>query len=637
MNIKDIAKLAGVSVSTVSKIVNKKDDSISPETRERVLKIVKEYNYSPYSSNNIANSKPTWVIGILLNSSISLDSTLDGIMEKAQQYGYSTLVYNNSGSEEQELKNITSLCKTKVDGIIWEPVAQESLDHLHYLEKLNVPIQTIGPNGGDNSLLLPYEDAAYRLTQELIQQKHKKIACLVTQGRRTSAFINGYKKCLFDNHLNFDPELVFNEISDSLVHKISNHDVSGIITSHYFKALELYSVVTKLGMQIPDELSLVSLKNDYNEITFSTDTRELSTITIKNADFGNYLCDKLIQSIEKKNDKRHSFLQDFQLDNLATLSKPFDWLAPQITVVGSINIDTYLNTSQLPHDGATIFLSNSSVLPGGKGINQAIGVAKLGHRVKLIGTVGADLNSDCIYKILEENGISINGIKRTRNTDTGKAYIFVDAKGSSMISVLPGANNKLSPEDLQDKKELFNDSAYCLIQTEIPLATVEEACNLAHAAGAQTILKPAAYSSIPASILSKTDILVPNEDELNRLCPENISLEEKAAKLLNLGIKAVVVTCGNMGSYVKSADISKHIPASDFPAVDSTGASDAFISAFASYLLYGFSLEDAVKIATYAAGFSISRDGVVNSLVDKQALESYISKRDLKLDHNLGS
>ena len=78
MNIKEIAQLAGVSTSTVSKIVNQKDESISQETRERVLKIVKEYNYTPYSS--AASHQKTWVIGILLRSSISFDKTLDGII-----------------------------------------------------------------------------------------------------------------------------------------------------------------------------------------------------------------------------------------------------------------------------------------------------------------------------------------------------------------------------------------------------------------------------------------------------------------------------------------------------------------------------------------------------------------------------
>lgn len=132
MNIKEIAHLAGVSTSTVSKIVNQKDESISSETRERVLKIVKEYNYTPYASATASPAK-TWILGILLRSSVSLDSTLDGIIQTAQSNGYSTLVYNSYSDMEQELKNITSLCKNNVDGIIWEPVSKESLKYITHL------------------------------------------------------------------------------------------------------------------------------------------------------------------------------------------------------------------------------------------------------------------------------------------------------------------------------------------------------------------------------------------------------------------------------------------------------------------------------------------------------------------------
>ena len=96
-------------------------------------------------------------------------------------------------------------------------------------------------------------------------------------------------------------------------------------------------------------------------------------------------------------------------------------------------MDTYLNVPQLPHTGKTVITSTSSVYPGGKGINQAIGASRLGHRVTLIGNVGSDLDSDNIYRALNENGVETHGVKRCLQTDTGKAYIFVDSNGDSMI------------------------------------------------------------------------------------------------------------------------------------------------------------------------------------------------------------
>ncbi|MCT6919060.1 MAG: LacI family transcriptional regulator, partial [Bifidobacteriales bacterium] len=125
MNIKDIAKLAGVSTSTVSKIVNHKDSSITEATRSKVLDLVKKYHYTPYAS-----SKPnttSWRIGVLLSSSISLDSTLDGIIQQAQASGYGTLVFNSYSNQEQEEQNIQAAIEHRVDGIIWEPIDKSSL------------------------------------------------------------------------------------------------------------------------------------------------------------------------------------------------------------------------------------------------------------------------------------------------------------------------------------------------------------------------------------------------------------------------------------------------------------------------------------------------------------------------------
>ena len=118
MNIRDIARIAGVSTSTVSKIVNGKDSSISEETRKKVLTIVKEYHYKPYAS--ASQRTRSYTIGVLLRSPISFDSTLDGIIQAAQNAGYATDAYNSYSDPERELKNIAAICGRNVDGVIWE-------------------------------------------------------------------------------------------------------------------------------------------------------------------------------------------------------------------------------------------------------------------------------------------------------------------------------------------------------------------------------------------------------------------------------------------------------------------------------------------------------------------------------------
>ena len=151
MNIRDIARIAGVSTSTVSKIVNGKDSSISEETRKKVLTIVKEYHYKPYAS--ASQRTRSYTIGVLLRSPISFDSTLDGIIQAAQNAGYATDAYNSYSDPERELKNIAAICGRNVDGVIWEPATPDSLAYASQFPE-STPLLTIGPNGGDQSLLL---------------------------------------------------------------------------------------------------------------------------------------------------------------------------------------------------------------------------------------------------------------------------------------------------------------------------------------------------------------------------------------------------------------------------------------------------------------------------------------------------
>ncbi len=186
----------------------------------------------------------------------------------------------------------------------------------------------------------------------------------------------------------------------------------------------------------------------------------------------------------------------------------------------------------------------SATYPGGKGTNQAVGAARLGHRVSLVGSVGDDLDAVSIYQALAEHGVSAEGVQRCPGRETGKAYIFVDPEGESMISILSGANRQLTPQRLREQAHLFARTGYCLIQTEIPMDAVYEACRLARESGAKTILKPSACRELPPALLELVDILVPNSDELREICPQEDSLPNRARRLLEQGAGTVIVTLG---------------------------------------------------------------------------------------------
>lgn len=551
------------------------------------------------------------------------------MIEYAQQTGYSPIILNSLGDHKQELRNITSLCTKQVDGIIWDPINESSLKNLKHIETLNIPHVLLGKWKDEASYWVPYEEISYFLTEQLIEKKHKRIACIVREDKSKEHFINGYKKALFKYNLKFNDSMIINTLDFSINDFIIEKQISGFVSADFYKSIELYNLTMQSGLKAPNDYSLLSIRND-TDIEFTNYQNSLSTVTINKTDFGAHICQALINLITKAEEPK-PFNEKMVLANTKSIGIPAENERSKVLVVGSINMDTYLYSSKLPHNGATNFLSNLSKRPGGKGLNQAIGTAKLGHQVRLIGCIGTDSDSNTMFQELKKNSVDTEGITRSNETETGQAYISVESSGDSMISILPGANAELSPTFIKNKHELFSNVKYCLVQTEIPIDAVEMTCTLATENAVKTILKPSASKKIPDSLLAKVDYLIPNEEELTSLCPDYKTIEEKVDFLISKGVGNVIVTLGKNGCFLKNSKQGKYFPAANFSAVDSTGASDAFISALSAYLLRDYCLEKAIQIAIYAAGFLVSRDGITTALVDRTTLESYIAKKEPQL------
>lgn len=625
MTIKDIAQMAGVSISTVSKVMNRKDASISPETRERVLRIAKEFHYSPYSATIGAGTK-TYLLGVIVRSA-EANQTLSGVIQAARGLGYTVLVSESAGQTGQEMRGIAAMCRHNVDGVLWEPVCKESLSCADRLRAAGIPYLLYHTDLPEQALNTDIEQLGYNATRELILAHHTDIACLLSDGSRTEPFFNGYRKCLFEAGIPYQESLVFHDVSESLIHKITGHALTGIVSSHFAASLRLYRELYAMHFQIPQDVSLISLRSDSREVTAFP---EISTYTVPHQQFGRHLCSQIVSLVENAEYVPIPFEIRPQLDNRATIAAPYSRDAHPIVVVGSINIDNYLKMDRLPTTGKSTLTSHFSVYPGGKGFNQAVGAAKLGAPSVLIGAVGSDVDSDLIYSALQQESIDSRGVYRFSDSTTGKAYIFVQKDGDSLISILSGANGSLTPDNILQNSRLFENSRFCLVQTEIPQETVLAACRTARSFGAATILKPSACAALDPELIRQVNIIVPNYDEICLLAPGD-TLSQRADYFLNQGVETVIVTLGNDGCYVKTAALEEHVPAARFPAIDNTGACDAFISALAVYLQDGFSLSRAVRIASYAAGFSITREGVSNSLVDRDTLEAYLRQQEPEL------
>lgn len=623
MNIRELAQLAGVSASTVSKIMNNKDSSISPSTRERVLQIAKQYNYQSYSSL-IEKGTTTLTLGVVFRSASTMNLTLDGILNAAQNAGYTILLRESGDDPEREAQNISVLCSHHVDGLIWEFVNKDSEKNMPFLERQEIPAVIFHSEYG-NAVNIDYQELGRQAAQTLVDAGHTSIACIRAPIPGREAFTAGYQRCLFENHIPLEEDLFFGQIDSQLTQKIASHAISGVVCAHYETAARLYDAVRKLRYELPYDVSIVSLRDE----SMTPDVlRQLSTFTIPHYAYGEYLCKRLVGQIERGETSPPAFRRTVHLDSDSTVGIPHKSHTKKITVVGSINIDNYLKMDTLPRTGMTVSSSLSASYVGGKAINQAIGAAKLGQRVSVIGRLGNDVDSDTVYRALNMAGVDSIGVKRCSGYKTGQAYIFVQKDGDSMISILSGANEALLPQDIRESERVFENAAFCLVQTEIPMDTVTEACRIAKKHGAQTILKPVACGSLPADLLCNVDIIVPNKAEISAICPAADDLDSQAAQLLEAGVGTVIVTLGGAGCFVKTAREAEYFPAVPSDVVDASGAADAFISALASYLLEGRSLHTAIRIASYAAGFTIAREGVTSALVDKNTLESYMMQRE---------
>jgi len=628
MTIKEIAKLANVSASTVSKIVNGKDENIHPETRNRVLKIVKEYNYAPYSFVRNSTNARSFLLGILLNDVSRSYSIIKGILDFAHKNGYNIILQDSRGSNDAELKNITALCKNKVDGVIWEKVNEISGEYADYFVKEEIPVCTLNDFSDEVNLenTLPYEEYGHRATQKLVDYQHSGLGCVIEKDNVFSElFFRGYQKCLYENNLPFHDSMRIIYQEENIFDEVLLRNLTGAVCANMQTAMWIQEQAGIKKIRIPEEFSVISLKDDLSP---ESSIGQISSLEIPFYEFGRYLCQKIIQAVEKTIDEPISFSGETMLSNENSIDIPITLKKKKIVVVGSIHADVTVNVEDLPQSGKTVSAQHFSLTPGGKGANQAIGAAKMGADTILIGRIGNDYDGNMIYNSMLENHVEIQGIARDKQLATGKAYIHVQKDGESSIVIYAGANQNLKPKDIEKNARLFENTGFCLLQTEIPMETVECAASIGKQKGAAIILKPSATKQLSDSLLSMVDFFIPNYKEAEVLCPQEKTLEEKADYFLAKGVKTVIITLGHRGCFLRNKEYSQYFPAAQFPSVDTTGGADAFIATLAAYLLDNHDLHTAIRFASYAAGFVINRQGVVPALIDRNTLEMYATQQE---------
>ena len=294
---------------------------------------------------------------------------------------------------------------------------------------------------------------------------------------------------------------------------------------------------------------------------------------------------------------------------------------PRIAVVGSANVDLTTFSDQFPKPGETIFGQKFDLGFGGKGANQAVAARLCGADVFMVARVGDDLFGPSTIKNFENLGIDATHVRQVSGVSSGVAPIFVDAAGQNRIIVVKGANDQLKPADVDAAAAMLKSANCIVLQFEIPLETVYYTIKFARQHGIQCILNPAPAQPIDTQAIAGLDYFVPNETEAETISGVPVrNLEDAkrcAKKFLDSGIRRVIITLGANGALLAGKEGMEHVPAFQVKTVDSTGAGDAFIGSFATFLGEGLTERDAVKRANLYAGLSTTGIGTQKSFYDR--------------------
>lgn len=304
-------------------------------------------------------------------------------------------------------------------------------------------------------------------------------------------------------------------------------------------------------------------------------------------------------------------------------------MARRVVVVGSINTDLVAGVDRFPSPGETVICRSFGTFGGGKGANQAIAAARLGSQVMLVGAVGSDAYGDARLADLERAGVEITAIERQSGVSSGIALIHVNANAENTITIVPGANWTVTAARLERvlPANLRRGDVICC-QAELRLEVVARALEIAGQAGAVRVLNAAPVTTGTRELVRLVDILIVNEVEAADLSgvpdvgPK--SAGRIAEELAERGPAVVIITLGSDGAYVRSPGIAELVPAPPVAVVDTTGAGDAFIGAFVTWIAEGQPVEQAVRAGVAAGALAVQTRGAQAALPAREALTAFL-------------
>jgi ribokinase len=301
-----------------------------------------------------------------------------------------------------------------------------------------------------------------------------------------------------------------------------------------------------------------------------------------------------------------------------------------IVIVGSINMDLVVRAPCVPAPGQTVLGRDFTTIPGGKGANQAVAVARLGGNAVMVGRVGDDDFGSRLRNELRSKGVNDDHVLTTPGVASGIAMIVVEESGENAITVASGANFSMTPADVDAAESVIARARVCLLQLELPVETVLHTIDLCRRHGVETILDtaPAPVPPTPDGLFS-ADIVTPNESEAAALTglPVDSDPADVAAALRAKGCRTVVLKLGQRGSHVFTPGGDWAAPGFKIEPVDTTAAGDAFTAALAVARATGQSPADAARFANAAGALACTKLGAQPSMPTGAQVNDLMRKR----------
>lgn len=308
-------------------------------------------------------------------------------------------------------------------------------------------------------------------------------------------------------------------------------------------------------------------------------------------------------------------------------------MSGNLVVVGSLNTDLMVKVDHMPQVGETVKGDFYMETPGGKGANQACAASRCGGAVTLIGKVGNDGRADRLLTSLRNSGVNVDHVARTDDAATGMAIIEVDSEANNRIAVVPGANAMLLPENIVQYESVIAAARLVLLQLEIPLATVAKTIEISRKHGVQILIDPSPTNDISSlsKLIAFADYISPNKIELSQILDAEFQSAEDVARgaalLRKDRVGKVIVRCGVDGTIVVDGDASYQVPAFSVDAIDTSGAGDAFIGAFAAGLTSGRQFRNSIELATAAAALTVTRYGTQSAMPEIAEVLEFMEAR----------